>query len=69
MDNFPHDLVVIHDFETYRRGDRITDGAECQRVMDGENAHHVHRVAKVEPEVAAPAPAPAPAAKVTRAAD
>jgi hypothetical protein len=59
---FPHELVVIHDFETYRRGDRITDHAECERVMAGECVHHVHRVFRETP-VVAPAPVPAPADK------
>lgn len=44
---FPYTLTVIHDFENYHRGDQITDDAECQRIADGENAHHCHRVTKL----------------------
>jgi len=38
-------LVVVHPFGEYRRGDPISDAGEIQAVMDGENKHHVHRVA------------------------
>lgn len=38
-------LVVIHAFGTYRRGDMITDAAEIERVLAGENAASVNRVA------------------------
>ncbi len=51
----PYALTVIHDFESYTRGDQITDDAEIARVSAGENAHHCHKVAMP--------PAPAPVAK------
>lgn len=38
-------LVVIHPFGDYQRGDRITDPAIIAAVMEGENAHHCHKVA------------------------
>ena len=37
-------LVVISPFDGYARGDKITDEAECTRVLAGDNAHCVHRV-------------------------
>jgi hypothetical protein len=39
-----HDLVVIHPFGKYRRGDSITDDAEIADVLASETAHHVRRV-------------------------
>lgn len=39
-----HDLVVVHAFGAHQRGDRITDDAEIQAVLAGENARSVHRV-------------------------
>lgn len=51
MEDFPHHLVVIHDFETYRRGDKITDVEECHRIIASDTAHHVHRVTKDEEPV------------------
>ena len=50
----PHDLVVVHPFDGYARGAKITDDVEIARILEGENAHHVHRVA---PEPVAEAPA------------
>lgn len=38
-------LVVAHPFGDYERGAAITDPAEIAKVMDGENAHHVRKVA------------------------
>lgn len=37
-------LVVIHAFGAYRRGDSITDAAEIERVLKSENANSVNRV-------------------------
>jgi hypothetical protein len=39
-----HDLVVVHPFGKYRRGDAITDDAEIHQVLTGESAHQVRRV-------------------------
>lgn len=47
-DSFPHHLVVVYPFDGYQRGDKITDDAECKRIMAGDNAHCVHRVNKPE---------------------
>ncbi len=38
-------LVVVHDFGTYKRGDRITDPAEVEAVHS-ENEHNCRRVWK-----------------------
>lgn len=38
-------LVVIHPFGDYRRGDPIADAAEIAAVLDGDNKHHVHKIA------------------------
>lgn len=40
------ELVVIHPFDSYQRGDRISDPAEVARVSDSEQAHHCNRVVK-----------------------
>ncbi|MBB3213432.1 hypothetical protein FHW67_002724 [Herbaspirillum sp. Sphag1AN] len=37
-------LVVAHPFGDYERGSAITDPAEIEAVMSGENAHHVRKV-------------------------
>jgi hypothetical protein len=37
---------VIHPFGDYQRGQRITDMAEIQAVLDSENAHHCNSVQK-----------------------
>lgn len=37
-------LVVTSPFDGYARGDKITDEAECDRILEGDNAHCVHRV-------------------------
>jgi hypothetical protein len=47
---FDFDLVVIHQFGFVERGTRVTDAAQIAEILDGENAHHCHKVAK---EVAA----------------
>jgi hypothetical protein len=39
-----HELVVIHPFESYQRGDRISDALEVARIKQSENHHHVHKV-------------------------
>lgn len=59
---FPYDLVVVHDFYPYKRGDKIADEGECEAVMAGDNAHHVHRVQKPAAAPVAPTPVAAPAA-------
>ncbi len=38
-------LVVVHPFAGYQRGDRITDPATINAVLQSENAHHCNRVA------------------------
>lgn len=40
------DLVVIHPFAQYQRGDRITDTQEITLVLEGENATHVNKAAR-----------------------
>lgn len=45
---FDFDLVVIHQFGFIERGTRITDPAQIAEILDGENAHHCHKVAKAE---------------------
>ena len=37
-------LVVVHPFGDYRRGDSITDPDAVATVMASENAHHCHKV-------------------------
>jgi hypothetical protein len=39
-----HDLVVVHPFGSYRRGDQITDDAEIAKVLASDTAHHVRKV-------------------------
>lgn len=39
------DLVVIHQFGFIERGTRITDPAQIKEILEGENRHHVHKVA------------------------
>ena len=53
--------VVIHAFDSYRAGDRITDAKAIADLQAGERAHHVvisdHDIA-VDPAPAPDAPAP-----------
>lgn len=46
-------VTVIHPFGSYKRGDKITDEAQIDLVVKGENRHHVIRTA--EPEEKQPA--------------
>lgn len=39
-----HHFTVIHPFGDYRRGDLITNPAEIDSIMAGENAHHCRKV-------------------------
>lgn len=48
------ELVVIHPFGDYSRGDRISDAKTIADVLDGENASHVNRVAAQPVTPAAP---------------
>ena len=41
-------LTVIQPFEEYKRGDKIKDEAEMEKVLAGENASHVVRTADTE---------------------
>lgn len=60
-----HHLTVLRDFGNYRRGDHIEDEAEIARILGGEHAVHVVKVAAdrksepAPPEVAEPAKDPA----------
>lgn len=54
-------LTAHQDFGTYRRGDHIEDEAEVNRILGGEHAVHVNKVAAdVEPEPVAAEPESAP---------
>jgi len=49
-------LTVIHPFGSFKRGDKITDEAQMDMALKGENAGHLIRTAdavvpKAEPEV------------------
>lgn len=39
-----HDLVVVHPFGDYRRGDAITEDEDVHKVLTGDHAHHVRKV-------------------------
>lgn len=39
------DLVVINQFGFVERGTRITDPDEIKAILEGDNRHHVHKVA------------------------
>lgn len=36
-------IIVVEPFAGYQKGDEITDAAEVQTILDGENAAHVLR--------------------------
>jgi hypothetical protein len=38
-------LVVVRPFAAYTKGETITDAATIMKILAGENAHHVVRVA------------------------
>lgn len=38
-------LVVVHQFGTYKRGDKITDAAEVAKILASANVHSVVKVA------------------------
>jgi hypothetical protein len=40
----PYHYVVRHDFEQYRRGDRITEPDAIAELLAGSNLHHCVRV-------------------------
>lgn len=42
------ELVVIHAFDGYMPGERITDEEEIERILSGDNAASVNRVAQAE---------------------
>ncbi len=44
--NSPH-LIVHNPFGNYSKGALITDPAEVQRVLSGDNRAHVHRIVPV----------------------
>nr|WP_199065112.1 hypothetical protein [Chromobacterium sp. ASV5] len=37
-------LVVKHTFGNYKRGQRITDAVEIQKILDGEHAIYVLKI-------------------------
>jgi hypothetical protein len=51
---FPYDLVVIHDFGSYKRGQKLIDQNEVDSILDSEYSHNVHKVA-TSPPIEAPA--------------
>jgi len=38
------ELVVIHPFGEYTRGQHIKNAAEIKAVLDSENRHHCHKI-------------------------
>jgi hypothetical protein len=43
-------LIVVHPFGVYAKGAEITDAVEIKAILEGENAHHVIKVAADKPE-------------------
>ena len=37
-------LVVVHQFASYKRGDKITDAEEVKKILASANAHSVVKV-------------------------
>lgn len=42
------ELMVVHPFGDYERGQRITDTGEIAKVLESENAKSVNRVAAAQ---------------------
>lgn len=56
-------LTVVRDFGSYQAGGHIEDEAEIARIMAGELARHVVKVAADEKSAPQPPALPVPAAK------